>query len=371
MNENILADDWFISLVYEALKDSGREISDPKELTRILKEVITEVLPKSSKLLFKAMKSESSKMLKERRLFKRQFDKNLMKKWKKPINLLEMLLEISYEFGDEFNRRYREKAVKTQDYVFDVLTRLHAKACQVGFEILTLLKSGLADGAHARWRTLHEIAVISFFIEEHGQDVAKRFLHYTAIDNYREARVYQRHCHELGYKPLTNEETLKIKKMRDEVLKIYGRDFSENYGWIPKNILTRRNFAEIEKSVRLARFRQYYMLACYNIHSGPKELRFKFGLISDSPQCEMLLAGPSNYGLADPGQCTAISLSQITTCLLSIKPTFKFLAEMKTMKMLVDEIKKAFCEVQFQIEEEEKIRIMENLDREVERGNKP
>jgi hypothetical protein len=35
---------------------------------------------------------------------------------------------------------------------------------QIFNEILVLLKSGYADGANSRWRSLHELAVISFFL---------------------------------------------------------------------------------------------------------------------------------------------------------------------------------------------------------------
>ena len=344
-------DDWFLSLVLEALTDSSKKI-DPKELSKITAQAIPELLPEFAEVLLKILKSRSSKMLKERRLYHGQFKKRLIKKWKKPIDLLEMFLVISYEVGDEFNMEYRNKASKTHDYVFDVLRRMHARGCQLGFEILTLLKNGFADGAHARWRTLHEIAVISFFIQKHGQDIAKRFLHYESIETYKEALEYQKHCHKLGYKPLTEKELQEVKKRRDNALKIYGKDFGERYGWIPKNILTERNFREIEKSIELDMHRPFYKLASHNVHGGPKGLLFKLGLIQNNSEIELLLAGPSNFGLADPGQGSAISLYQITTCLLSTRPAMKWLITITTMQKLVDEIKSAFCKVQFQIEEE-------------------
>ena len=40
--------------------------------------------------------------------------------------------------------------------------------------ILALLRSGFADDAHARWRSLHELAVVSGFISEYGEDVAEK-----------------------------------------------------------------------------------------------------------------------------------------------------------------------------------------------------
>ena len=71
---------------------------------------------------------------------------------------------ISRESGDLFNESFG----KNNDQVFFVLWRLHARSCQITMEILALLKSGFADGAHARWRTLHEIAVTALFIKQQG-----------------------------------------------------------------------------------------------------------------------------------------------------------------------------------------------------------
>jgi hypothetical protein len=218
-----------------------------------------------------------------------------------------------------------------------------------------LLKAGLADGAHARWRTLHEIAVIAYFIKDQGSEVAKRYLHHEITETYKEALVYQEHCRRLGYEPLTEKELEVIRKRSDEILRTYGKDFREEYGWVPRSILSERNFAEIEKHVKLDHLRPYYKAASQNVHSGPKGIGIKLGLLRGGSHEPMLLAGQSNYGLADPGQNAAISLNQITTCLLSIRTTFERASTMKAMQKLVEQINPAFVEVQFQIEKEEEL----------------
>ena len=87
--------------------------------------------------------------------------------WGEAIDRLDMLIDLCMEEGARFNDLFREEAAQTDDFVFDALTRLHARGCQVGFEILALLKNGFADGAHARWRTLHELAVVAMFLAGH------------------------------------------------------------------------------------------------------------------------------------------------------------------------------------------------------------
>jgi len=340
------SDDRLLSILVKVLKDSGK-ITDPNELSKTLGQIIPEILPECAEILLKELKSRSSKMLKERRLYYRQLEKHLFKNWKRPIDLLEMFLVVSLEAGDELNKEYRDEANKTNDYVFDVLRRLHARACLTASEILALLKGGFADGAHARWRTLHEIAVISFFIKEHGQNVAKRFLDHEIVESYKQAQDYQKHCSELGYKPLTKEELQELEEEYNAVLNIYGKDFDGRYGWIPISILRKgnRSFKEIEKSVKLDWQRPYYNMACYNVHSGPKGTKFRLGLVQNDSEKELLLTGSSLFGLADPGQSVAISLYQVTANLLSTKKTMKRLIIIKTMEKLLGEICSAFYEV--------------------------
>jgi len=344
--------DWLASLLREKIRESGKAL-DSKQQSKLIGDVIQRIVPKFSEVLLKSLKSKMATVLEESRVCQSQFEERLVKRWKRPFDLLEFFLILCREAGSEFNSKYRTEANRTHDYVFVVLTRLHARGCQTACEILALLKSGLADGAHARWRTLHEIATISFFIKDHGQQVAERYLHYTTVETYKEAHEYQKHYRELGDEPLTEKALETIKKRRDQALKVYGEDFCDDYGWIPKEILKKRNFSEIEKSVKLDRLRPYYKWACHNVHSGPTSLVFRLGLIKTMAS-SILLAGRSNYGLADPGQGAAISLCQITICLLSTRPTIENLVIIKTIEKLVDEINPLFCDVQKEIEKEER-----------------
>lgn len=181
----------------------------------------------------------------------------------------------------------------------------------------------------------------------HGQNVAKRFLDHEIVESYRQAQDYQKHCRELGQKPLTKEELQELEREHNAVLNTYGKDFDDRFwGWISTSTLQKsnRNFKEIEKSVKLDLQRPYYNMACYNVHSGPKGTRFKLGLVQNAEK-ELLLAGPSLFGVADLGQGVAISLYQVTVNILSIKNTMKRLIVIKTMEKLLGEICSAFYEV--------------------------
>ena len=58
---------------------------------------------------------------------------------------------------------------------------LHANACLVTSEVITLLEAGYSSGATARWRSLHEVAVYAMFIVKHGPGTAERYLRHVHI----------------------------------------------------------------------------------------------------------------------------------------------------------------------------------------------
>jgi hypothetical protein len=204
---------------------------NPQKIDEYLDKRVPKALDESSDILLKTLKGTAPKMLREHRRYASGFDTRLRKIWGKSFDLLEMLLVISYEAGEDFNNKFRPMASKNKDFVFDVLTRLHARACQTSYEILTLLKSGYADGAYARWRTLHELVAVAYFIKKYGNETAERYLLHEIIESHKAMLQYQNHCELLKEQPLTTEEINKISSRKDRALKRFGNSFKNNYGW--------------------------------------------------------------------------------------------------------------------------------------------
>ena len=319
------------------------------ELSQAVARAMPAVIQEVSAGLLGTLKEESAAMLRDRRSGRESFDARLQDTWSEPLDLLEMLLAIALEAGDDFNREFRSDAAEQGDFVFDALTRLHARACQVASEILVLLKSGHADGADARWRSLHEIPVVGLLIKSNGNDIAERYLLHDIVESRKAAREYQEHCSELGYEPLMESELDEIESTYQVLLCRFGGSYKETYGWaIPVVGKKRPNFADIERTVDLKHLRPFYRMASYNVHANPKGVFHKLGLYRTP---EVLLAGPSNTGLADPGQGTAISLLQITTALLTSKPNLDRLAICDVMQRLVPETCESFVGTQQMLQE--------------------
>jgi hypothetical protein len=319
---------------------------DQAELERKTEEVLDklpELVTLSADAILRTLRSRARAMLRRRRKDSQGFERRTYKRWRRGIDLLEVFIAISQEAGHDFNATFRPQACKDNDTVFDVLTRLHARACQISSEILTLLRGGYADGAHARWRTLHEVAVTALFVSEHGQDVANRYLLHEAVESYKAAIQYQKCCARLAQAPYSQEEMARFKANRDEICDHFVAGFENRYGWASKALTkTRPSFSDLEENVELDHLRPYYRMASHNVHSNPKGIAFRLG--TAEVRDDVLLAGPSDAGLTDPAHSCAISLNHVNVALLKTRINMDRLVVLQIMQNLVGEIGQAFLE---------------------------
>ena len=173
------------------------------------------------------------------------------------------------------------------------------------------------------------------FLREHGEEVAERYVDHQVVESWKAAQLHQEKCARLGQDPFPNEKMRSLEKEYALTLQKYGKEFSKDYGWAAVALGEKPpNFAEIEKSIRLDHLRPYYKLASHNVHANPKGAFFRLGTLGE----EVLLAGPSNAGIADPGHNVAVSLHQATAFLVSMRPSYNHLVAIKIMERLTDEI---------------------------------
>jgi Family of unknown function (DUF5677) len=305
-------------------------------------ESLIATLPKN---LPSSIKALAGNRLAESRAIDAGFVERNTLRWKEGFDLLELQIDIAIETGESFNARIRPEAVQQGNLLFDVLVRLHAKGCLISKEVFTLLKNGYADGAHARWRSLHEISVTAMFLAKHGKDAAKRYVDHELIENYKGATTLNKYASRLNPSEFSNAELDEFKSQQEAVLKFYGKEFGNSYGWAAPFINENKlnpNFFDLEKAVGLDHWRPYYKLASQNIHATVKTISRSLGL-SEAVN-DVLQVGPSNSGMTDPAHCTAISLSQLTSTLLLSEPTLDGIVLTKILVSLSDEIGNAFIE---------------------------
>jgi hypothetical protein len=193
-------------------------------------EALDEALDKSAPRVIERLIRTAPRMLRWHRRHQRAFERRLHKQWGKALDLYYAAAVSAEEAGATFDSTHRPAAAEHQDFVFEALSGLHARACRTAFEVHRLLSSGFPKGALSRCRTLHELAVTSIVIAERGReaaysDLAERFLLHEVVMGYKDALVYQEQCKTLGYEPFNDEDMAEMKRGHDNLVQRYGSAF--------------------------------------------------------------------------------------------------------------------------------------------------
>jgi hypothetical protein len=313
------------------------EASQDADVERTVMRVVDELAPRVLQSLYDAL----PQALQEWRAAQRAFKERLHDRWKEGLDRLDMLITMAHEAGEmyvaDLHRESAEEKLPPEPVLMDVLTALHCRACRTAREIVCLLKGGYADGAHARWRSLHELAVTAYFLLEHRRHTPQRYLDHVVVERFRAAVQYQQHCQTLGYDPCSTEEMAELKKASDAAIAKYGAPFWKDYGWAAEALHNPRpDFTRIEASLGMAHWRPWFRLACQSVHAGSRGLHFALGIPHKAPG--MLLAGASDAGLADPGHQMAISLTMVTVAFLTAHPNLDGLIACHCMLRICDDI---------------------------------
>src|SRR3989339_12345 len=330
----------FYKSVEEMILKSDKTIDDAK-IGDIVRDSIPNVIQKTAKSVRDSLNENTNEMLLERRKLFTEFCERNYNRWQPAFDLFEAFLVICTEAGEEFNKTYRPTAAETNDVVFDLVVRHHARACNIGQEILCLLKSGFPDGAHARWRALHEVAATAMFIAKHGRECAEMFYWHEIVESYKGMLQHKKYEHKLNEKGPSDQELREYEILYNQVKAKYGKEFTQPYGWASSSLDRQRvTFADIEKDVSLDHMRPYYKWASQNVHAGAKGISNRIGLCEATE--DLLLVGQSNSGMTDPAHSSAISLTQVTTVLLNIKPNIDRLVILNILLKMEDEIGEIF-----------------------------
>jgi hypothetical protein len=248
------------------------------------------------------------------------FHERLFKAWRAPLTRLDSLIAMCMEIGSEINAEYRSSEDYPSSSRRNITTRMHSRAVQVANEISCLLKGGYADGAMARWRSLHESTVILALLARYDDALSTRYVDYQSVIRFKAATEYNEHHERLGFEPFSSEDIALFHQERDAMVAKYGKAFAGENGWAAEAFKnqTRVTFKDIEKLVDLNHLRPQYGLASKNVHAGVDSIGFKLALSMSGK--DILLAGPSNEGLIEPIQCTSYSLILATSELIRTSP---------------------------------------------------
>lgn len=315
-------------------------------------EVIEEFSVSHAKIVTKSLKSRWLEQFAYQKYQTEQFRHNLEDRWGNALHLLRMLLTISYEIGDETYQRWRKSRARRNQFLREAIIKLHGRACQVAGEIIVLMESGFADGAIARWRTLHEIYVVMLLLSDNGDEMAERYLNHENIEAKRALDQYLRYHKDHGYRPPSKRECREVEKRFQEAVRKYGKDFASQYGWACHHLGRKNpNFADLEASAGRAMMRSHYKMASYNVHAGTKGIAFRLGALGDPAT---IISGASNAGLEEPGENTALTLAHLNLLLLGPKWRFDDIVLMRILDNISKDAVREFARAARRLERDEK-----------------
>lgn len=334
----------FEKLLNEAICEAKQDLTRG-DVEKPISDIVEHAVPDVAKVIIESLKERAAENLNLSRSENQEFVDGNINKWRAGFDSLEIFIAVCLEAGSEFNNLNKSQAFEEKNVIFEVVIRLHARACHISSDILWLLKGGFPDAAQARWRALHEVAVTALTILNHDNELATRFLDHEVVECYKGMNQYNKYEPRLNVERFTEEEIAVCKKDYDQALKKYGKNYKESYGWACDVLNNPRpNFSDLEKGIGLDHLRPYYKWASQNIHANVLSIRNQLGLLSTKK--DLLLAGPSNSGLTDPAQLTSLSLAQISIGMLQIYPNFDSVVTQYIIDELSKEIGPLFWEIE-------------------------
>lgn len=281
-----------------------------------------------------------------------KFCTNLYTRWHKGFDGLHLLIELSRDIGADFHNRVASSESRSRAKLNDALSRLHIRAIQIASEIMVLMENGYADGAMARWRTLHEVTCVASVLLEGGEALAERYLAHEIVETRKGLRQYQQFQTQLGYKSFSKRECAEIERSYCDAIRLYGKEFQGDYGWAVKHLnKSKPKFSDIESAAGQAMMRLHYRMASHNVHASTKGIAYRLGLLNNK---DAVIAGASNVGFVEPGNNMACSLLQITELLFPKPISLDTAVELMTLTKLCKRIARALVKSQKAIELDEK-----------------
>jgi len=314
-------------------EDMGEE-----EAEQIVTEAISENRSRLAEIIIKDLRRRAPQTLKAERKATAGFEARLCDRWKPAFDLYEQLLLIITEVGGENDSVLRPVAVADSDWKFEAISHLHARSLLVGREIYALLKAGYPDGALARWRALHEHAVIALFISQCDPLVALRYLAGFHVRAHTAAVEVNDYALRANLTPFSSSTIADLAQKAEAArLQAGGHPLKKEFDWALPGLNGRTaNFREIELATGMDHWRPRYRWACQHNHGGHRPWMSMLGM-SES-ESEVALVGGSNSGFVDPLHMSAISLLNVFSAFLFLEPNIDRIIMVEIAAKFVDEL---------------------------------
>ncbi|PWK60272.1 DUF5677 domain-containing protein [Roseicyclus mahoneyensis] len=329
--------------VFETIeRELERALQEHPELTSDELEAATErALQSSLDALFEVIpgviESSAAKALKTSRKLQLGFEQRCYRRWRKAFELFEIIRGVAAEIGEKHAQEHFRAVEEERDYIFFALSHLHPRMLLVASEIDALLRTGFPDGALARWRTLHEIAVVALFIAQSDQDTAKRYLASFQFNAHRDANQLNEYAQRANLSPFSAEEIEAMGIVCQAFEKEVGRAIGREYDWAKEALKKDRpTLFDLEKATGQDHWRPRYRWACQHVHAGHRPSDKLLGM--SEAKNPVNLIGSSNSGFVDPFSMSACSISDCCRAFFERRATIDSVVALKSIQVLSERL---------------------------------
>jgi len=273
-----------------------------RDITQLLKSMISETVESRSDQAVTRLRKNHRNIVSNSRDGALARAEATTKVWANCLDALELAITQACVCSEEFKSLQPQR----RDPKFLAIAGLLDESVGIGSEILLLLRNGFASGAYARWRSLHERAVLALFLSRSAKKTAERFLDHQAIKSLELLSEAQRFCELTGQPPLPSEWSRTREEDVRRMVQRYGPDFVGRYAWaklaLMKAFPTRKGgvtFNELVQACGLNFMKSPYGLASHAVHAT-------------SVSVQAWIDTQGLVTLAEPAANTLLSLIQCT-----------------------------------------------------------
>ncbi len=348
LDESIVAPCYADQDINEVMTISVNDLEQGQEqFTEILPKVIDSMIKGATAELSDQWKNATTQELSRIKAERTDFADTVYASWGKALDALEVLIDLCVHLGNTFYAEYSAQARTEGNIKFEALSRIHARSSKVASEIHTLLSSGFADGANARWRTLHELAVIAGFLAKYGNDASERYLLHSQVEEYQLMKDFQQSAKKQGWPLIPQHKIAAAKKQVDSLKVKYGKAFGADYGWASHEIGKQHvKFVDIQTVAERDEFKPPYKMSHKYVHASSYGTIFPLGA---DPYHDYLIAGGSIFGLYEPGRQTTQAICLVTGILLRTLNSIEDFVSIGALIQMRDEVWKQFDAAETQV----------------------
>ncbi|WP_447775419.1 DUF5677 domain-containing protein [Pseudomonas chlororaphis] len=254
-----------VNRLVSSLSETTKEITD--QISEAIPQAIQTTLEKIANLIEDTLLSQAIEHAADLNKREELCASTVEKLWGKAADQLNMLRHLMAEWNEAATKL--KKGAYANPHTALALSKLTARAYSVVGEIIALARSGYADGALARWRSLHEICVIAMFLRKQSDKCAKMYLSHSLIEELRLIES-EKNNGTIGINGVEDDQYLRsLKKQKKQLVGTFGPAFSKDYGWASVELgCAKTTFRELESNVGMALLRQGYQHANSAIHGG-------------------------------------------------------------------------------------------------------